>query len=140
MSVAADLAAIHASAFTEGRAWSAAEFTKLLNDPTTLVMRIGPAFVLGRVVADEAEILTLATAPASRRKGHARACLSAFEESCAQRGALSVFLEVAETNMPARQLYASGEYREAGRRPGYYPRADGPPVDALILRKDLSVG
>lgn len=129
------MAATHARAFAgHGRAWSAAEFRALLQD--THVIRTGDAraFILGRVVTDEAEILTLATDPAHRRCGLARACLRGFEAQAAARGAASAFLEVAADNAPARALYAAAQYAEVGRRKGYY----GAGVDALVLSRPLS--
>ena len=88
-------------------------------------------------MADEAEVLTLATDPDHRRKGLARACLSAFDAGARARGATTAFLEVAEDNAPALALYRAAGYRETARRAGYYARRNGPKVDALILSKTL---
>lgn len=140
------MAATHARAFAgHGRAWSTPEFRALLDSDH--VFSIGDslgdslgdahAFALGRVVLDEAELLTLATDPAHRRAGRARACLTAFEAQAAARGAVSAFLEVAEDNAPARALYHAANYREVGRRKGYYSSQSGAAVDALVLAKAL---
>ena len=48
-------------------------------------------------------------------------------------GAERMFLEVAEGNAAARALYARTGFAGAGRRRGYYARADGSREDALIL-------
>ena len=48
-------------------------------------------------------------------------------------GMRAVFLEVDEDNKPARKLYARAEFREVGRRPGYYSGGKS----ALVLRRDL---
>ncbi len=83
-------------------------------------------FVLGRVTLDEAEILTLATHPDLRRRGHARSALRRFEAAVTRLGARKIFLEVAEDNAAALALYLGAGYSEIGRRPGYYRRADRP--------------
>jgi ribosomal-protein-alanine N-acetyltransferase len=132
------LAATHAAAFTETRAWGADEFASLLADPKCFVAGDVSSFVLMRVIADEAEVLTLATAPEHRRKGLARAALAQAETEAAQRGATSVFLEVAEDNPAARALYAACGYGQVGRRAGYYTPKKGAPVAALVLRKDIA--
>jgi ribosomal-protein-alanine N-acetyltransferase len=49
-----------------------------------------------------------------------------------------VFLEVEEGNVSALRLYRRAGFVEAGRREGYYPRAGGNPVSALVLRRDLA--
>jgi len=132
------LAATHARAFAgQGRGWSAAEFAALLDSKLVFAAGAANAFALGRVVADEAELLTLATDPAARRRGLGRAALDAFEAGARARGAARGFLEVAEDNAPARALYAACLWRGAGRRAAYYPRAGGRAVDALILEKPL---
>ena len=133
-----ELAATHAAAFADTRAWSAAEFADLLSDPKCFVTGSAASFVLMRVIADEAEVLTLATAPADRRKGFARTALQAAEAEATKRGALAVFLEVAEDNTAARALYESLSYRQVGRRAGYYTPKNGAPVAALVLRKEIA--
>lgn len=133
------MAATHARAFAgQGRGWSAAEFAALLDGPHIFVIQQENAFALGRVIADEAELLTLATDPAARRRGLARAALAGFEAEARTRGAVRGFLEVAEDNAAARALYAACLWRETGRRVGYYPRSGARAADALILEKPLA--
>ena len=132
------LAALHAAAFDLDRGWSADEFEALLSAPGAILEATEGAFLLGRVTHDEAEVLTLATDPVQRRRGRAAGLLRAFEVSARTRGATAVLLEVAADNRPALALYEGHGYRPAGRRPRYYARADGPAVDALVLRKDLA--
>ena len=66
------LAGLHALAFSATRAWTAQEFSDLLDHPGVVLVDNDASFVLLRVVADEAEVLTLATDPAKRRQGLAR--------------------------------------------------------------------
>jgi len=128
------LAAIHARAFAgQGRAWSAAEFADLLAGPGAFVAGEAHAFALGRVVAGEAELLTIATDPVCRRAGHARACLGAFENAARARWAETIFLEVAEDNAAALGLYAGAGFAQIARRKGYYVGGR----DAIVMRKAL---
>jgi ribosomal-protein-alanine N-acetyltransferase len=68
------MAAIHAEAFPPGEAWSAEIFAAQLGLPGVfgLIDERG-GMILLRVAVDEAEILTLAVAPAARRQGMGRA-------------------------------------------------------------------
>jgi ribosomal-protein-alanine N-acetyltransferase len=133
----ADLARLHALCFTAPPPWSAASFAGLLDSPHVFLLTApaSNAFALGRVVGPEAELLTLATDPATRRQGLARALMIRFEESARARGALTLFLEVAENNAPALALYARCGFVQTGRRPGYYRDTSAQPVAALLLCK-----
>lgn len=93
---------------------------------------------MGRVVADEAELLTVAIDPDHRRRGHGAALLQEYELSAAQRGARTSFLEVSAENVAAIALYQSAGYQQAGQRIEYYRRPDGSRCAAIVLRKELS--
>ncbi len=132
------LADLHAKAFSATRAWSSDEFARLLSQKGTQVCGDTRCFVMVRTIADEAEILTLATDPAHRRQGLAHQMLHQAETISVQIGATKIFLEVAEDNTAARGLYAKSGYVQVGRRPGYYLPKDGAPIAALVHRKDLT--
>ena len=134
-----EMAALHADAFGDtGRAWSANEIKALLKSPGVFSVSESAAFALGRVVADEAELLTIATRPTARRQGHGMRCLKAFEAAARARGARSAFLEVGEDNPAAIALYQGAGYEHVGRRSAYYTRGDGKRVAALILRREIA--
>ncbi|MEM6438425.1 MAG: GNAT family N-acetyltransferase [Pseudomonadota bacterium] len=129
-------ARLHAEAFAPlSRGWSAEEFATLAAAPLTRVWLERQALLAARLGPAEAELLTLAVAPAARRAGRAKALLAAFEAAAADH-AQEAFLEVAEDNAPALTLYTQAGWIEAGRRPGYYRRASSR-IDALIFRKVL---
>jgi ribosomal-protein-alanine N-acetyltransferase len=131
---APELAALHAVAFPPAEQWGAEAIRVLLGLPGGFgLLRPGVGFVLARVAADEAEILTLAVVPAARRQGHGEALLAGAMAAAVARGAGAMFLEVSEQNEAARALYAAAGFAEAGRRRGYYP--DG--SDALVLKRGL---
>ena len=54
-----------------------------------------------------------------------------------EKGAEALFLEVAEDNTAAIGLYQSARFSWAGRRPGYYQRAEEA-TDALVMRRWLN--
>ncbi len=133
-----ELAALHARCFTAPPPWSAAAFAASLAHPGAFLLTRPAAFLLGRVTAGEAELLTLATAPEARRGGVATGLLAEFDATARRLGATTAFLEVAEANAAARALYAQGGWVLAGRRKGYVTAADGPPGDALVLHRNLA--
>ncbi|CAN0588657.1 unnamed protein product [Ectocarpus sp. 12 AP-2014] len=55
----------------------------------------------------------------------------------ASHGAARAFLEVADDNFAALELYATCRYVQVGRRKGYYPRPGGAPADALIMCREI---
>jgi ribosomal-protein-alanine N-acetyltransferase len=129
------LAALHHAALPEGERWGPDAIRLMLEMPGAYGLHIpGEGFVLARVAADEAEILTIAVAPQARRQGTGGALLAAAMAQAAARGAAAMFLEVAERNGAARALYAAAGFAAAGRRRRYYP--DG--ADALVLRRSLT--
>lgn len=126
---AAALAAIHAAAFPPAETWDAAALAGLLATPGAVaLLDARGGFVLARQAGGEAEVLTIAVAPAARRQGVARALLAAMCAACDG----PVFLEVAEDNLPATRLYAEAGFALCGRRRDYY----GARRDALVLRRE----
>lgn len=129
------MAAMHAAAFAQGERWGADALALQLGLPGAFGLLAGPGgFVLARVAADEAEILTLAVMPAFRRRGLATALLQVVSAQAAQRNAAVLLLEVAVGNEAALALYARLGFAEVGRRRNYYRTG----LDALVLRRDLT--
>ena len=77
---------------------------------------------------DEAEILNLAVEPVWRRRGVGSALLDAVQKQACG----AIFLEVAEHNLPAINLYRKLGWEETGVRPGYY---DHGTVNAVVMKK-----
>lgn len=135
------IAALHAASFHRG--WSEDEFERLLLDRSILTHRATirrrlVGFIMSRIVAGEAEILSVAVRAAQKGRGLARNLLRLHLGRLAGQGVRTVFLEVDENNEPARRLYRNMGFREVGRRPGYYPDGPSGPANALTLRRDLS--
>jgi [ribosomal protein S18]-alanine N-acetyltransferase len=131
------LAAIHAASFVVPRPWSDVEFASLLASPGVFLLTESDGFLLGRVVADEAELLTLAVAPTERRKGIARRLVGQFLTEAMSRGANRAFLEVSAENPPAVMLYRAIGFVEEGRRKAYFRATDGRTTDAIVLSFNL---
>ncbi|MBT3764733.1 MAG: GNAT family N-acetyltransferase [Rhodospirillaceae bacterium] len=130
---------LHGACFDE--VWNEVAVNKILSMPGVIGFlgchENDPCgFIIGRVAADEAEIITLGVIPPWRDKGAASLLLEAFLGEALAQGAGAVYLEVADDNTAARALYTTAEFQEAGRRRNYYRRDNGR-EDALILRKKI---
>ncbi|HMM14053.1 MAG TPA: GNAT family N-acetyltransferase [Parvibaculum sp.] len=143
---AESLAALHRASFDEP--WDAPSIAAILAMPGSFALLAVPdtdgarsaspaGFVLLRIAADEAEILTIAVDPALRRAGVGRRLVEAASALALAHGASALFLEVAEDNAPALALYEGAGFRTVGTRPGYYRRAGGA-VSAFTMRLDLA--
>jgi ribosomal-protein-alanine N-acetyltransferase len=130
---AADMAAVHAACFTTPRPWNAAEIASLLDSPLCFLLHEPDGFLIGRVVAGEAELLTLAVNPKARKRGTGGRLVDQFLIESQARGAESAFLEVSEQNLPAQSLYARKGFTQKGKRSGYYQMPEGKRADALLL-------
>lgn len=136
------LAALHATAFDEP--WPADDIVRFAEDRGGFALIVDAedaeaapdGFILCRMIAGEAEVLTLAVRPQARRRGVARALLEAAVV-LARGSAEAMFLEVAADNSGAAALYAGAGFETVGRRAGYYGRAGGS-VDALVMRRALN--
>lgn len=132
------LARLHAEAFApDGEAWSAAALRALAEAPGGALIGAPDGFALIRCAGGEAELLTLAVAPARRRVGTGGALLRRAMAEAQAMGGEMMFLEVAADNTPARALYVALGFVEAGRRRGYYVRRAGAACDALTMRRAL---
>lgn len=132
-----DYAQTHAKSFPAGKGWAATVFRTYFDRATTIVGGDAQSFVLGTVILDEAEILTVATDPAVQRQGKARAALRDFVNHADARNVTRVFLEVAADNAPALALYAQAGFAQTSIRKGYYRRANAPNCDAIVMQLKL---
>lgn len=138
---ARELAAIHGASFHRG--WDVQDFEAMLVDRSILAhvlrRRAGApvgAFVVSRLAADEAEILTIAVLPRLRGRGFAGRLLDDHAKDLMRAGIANLFLEVEAENAPALKLYQRRGFAIIGRRKGYYRTASGT-ADAVMMRKAL---
>ncbi len=139
---AEDCARLHGASFAHP--WSAGEVAALISSAATLsAAALDPAngrlqgFVLSRVAADEAEILTIAVDPTVRKNGVGRALLEESLRQAARAGARAMYLEVDQDNLQALALYRRLGFVQVGERTGYYRRKDGQRATAVVMRKAL---
>jgi len=119
------------------RPWSYDAFYKTLSDENYIVIIAKEAdALLGYCVllctGEEADITNVCTAPATRGKGVATEMLTAIMEVGYARGVTEFFLEVRESNTPARSLYTKLGFEEIGLRKNYY---EEPREHAVLMKK-----
>ncbi len=91
------------------------------------------AYACASVLFEEAEIGTVAVAPAFRGKGLGKRLMSELEERCKEVGAEAIFLEVRRSNAPAIGLYSGRGFEKLGVRKRYYEDGE----DAFVMKKEL---
>lgn len=134
-----DIAAIRA---IEQRApsaahWSAEEYRKLVATAVVLVAEQKYEIcgvVCARLVGGEWELENIVVAELFLRRGVADSLLRALLDQAASAAASRIFLEVRESNLPARRLYEKHGFHETGRRRNYY---QNPPEDAILYDRSL---
>ncbi|GFE63304.1 GNAT family N-acetyltransferase [Litoreibacter roseus] len=134
----AKLAALHKICFTSPRPWSVTEFSDMLGSRGVFLLTAPDGFLLGRLIADEAELLTVAVHPDRRGHGIGRKLIEGFLDTALDEGAADAFLEVASDNAIAINLYKSAGFTEINRRTGYYMQPDGTSVDAVLMTRSVS--
>lgn len=93
-------------------------------------------FALTRSVADEIELLLLATVPAQRRRGVGATLLRALIADARSDGMDKMHLEVRAGN-DAMRLYTSNGFAKVGERRGYYRGRTGQLFDAHTYSRTL---
>lgn len=124
------------------RPWSFDAFYKTLSDENYIVIIAKETdALLGYCVllctGEEADITNVCTAPAARGKGVATQMLTALIEAGKTRGVTEFFLEVRESNTPARALYTKLGFEEIGLRKNYY---EEPKEHAVLMKKEDNDG
>ncbi len=80
---------------------------------------------------DDADIEGVVVAKEFRLKGYAQILLTELENLLNEKDVKKIFLEVRESNIPARTLYQKNGYKEINKRKKYY--SDG--ENAVIMAK-----
>nr|WP_294865402.1 ribosomal protein S18-alanine N-acetyltransferase [uncultured Pseudogulbenkiania sp.] len=123
----AKLASLEAAATPPG--WSERQFHDSLAAGHAFLLLEIDGEVCGHAVSmtvlDEAELLTIVIAPERQGQRLGQALLGELLQRLRQQGCSRLFLEVRESNQPARALYAKSGFVETGLRKHYYPTASG---------------
>lgn len=124
----------------EAANWSKDSYVKFASEPSSLAL-VHEAngqiegFLLGRLAADQAELLNLAVVAEQRRQAAGTALLAKALEEWRSRGAKSAYLEVRESNTGAIAFYEKHGFAKMGLRKGYYR---SPAEAALTMVKKLT--
>ncbi|MGH6763310.1 MAG: GNAT family N-acetyltransferase [Phyllobacterium sp.] len=138
-----EAARIHAARFAQP--WPRDDIQGLLSQPTVfgfVARREGRrkegagGFVLARLAADEAEILTIAVDAAFQRQGIGHQLMDAVLRHLHGARAQALFLEVDEGNIAAIGLYQGLGFITVGKRPDYYSSGNSRST-ALTMRRDF---
>jgi len=118
----------------EAALWCSESLLQLASaDPAAWVAELNSVlvgFLIGRIAADEFEILNMAVSQAHRRSGIGSRLLESALEFSRTAGSARAYLEVRASNGPALALYKRHGFTECGRRAEYYR---DPLEDALLL-------
>lgn len=130
-----------------GEAWTRRQVSDALLLPNTHYLLAGadglppsesePAvgFALSRGAVDEEELLLIAVDPEHRRRGIGGALLERLAADASARGVTRLFLEMRAGNT-AEALYRRHGFASVGRRPHYYRRGSGGPIDAITFARE----
>jgi len=116
--------------------WTRGNFADALHaDSHCRVMALSgviAGYAVVNMAAGEAHLLNLSIAAAWQRRGFGREFLFYLFDLIKENNVAVLFLEVRESNVAARALYAQTGFREIGKRRGYYPAYAGR-EDAIVL-------
>lgn len=117
--------------------WSAKSFTEAIESEQITVYAAKDAdtgaicgFSCIAVVDSEAEILNIAVGKACRERGTGSALMTAMLDRASSSGVTDFYLEVRESNAPARHLYEKFGFVKLGLRKKYYEK---PVEDAIVM-------
>ena len=134
------IAQLHRRAFSaqDEQPWSLGAIEKLMASPgfealVYFAADVPVGFVLVRVVADEAELISVAVDPDCQSKGYAKQVMSFLCDQLKKRQICNLFLEVRQDNQKAIQLYRSCGFKKIGERRDYYKTTSGKKLDAHVF-------
>ncbi|MGC4396303.1 ribosomal protein S18-alanine N-acetyltransferase [Hydrogenophaga sp. T2] len=152
----ADLEAVHAiETRAYGHPWTRKHFRDSLQAGHRAVLLLGQVLpgeqpfpvrddglcLLGYLVAmrgvDEVHLLNITVAPAHQRQGWARVLMDALALWARGEGAHTLWLEVRQSNAPARRLYERCGFEAVGLRRAYYPLSGTQREDAIVMKLPL---
>jgi len=138
------ISSMHCSCFTQG--WEFETMLQTLITPGTIGWlhytddkpKTPNSFAITRMIAPEAEILTLGTIPDQQGQGKASQLLHDITHSMQHNYDIdSLYLDVDENNKSAIALYKSAQFAVCGKRKNYYTSKNGIQSDALLMTRKL---
>ncbi len=131
---ARDLYEIRKTSFEDS--WSEEEFVSMLFDKSFFGFRENHGFILCRKALDSIDIVTFCIDPKYRGRGIGKNLLSKLIKF-AKENKCEIFLEVAEKNYIARNLYTSLGFREISLRKNYYKLKNGVQNAVVMKYKNI---
>ncbi len=117
--------------------WSEKMFSDALENPACHIYILADmqmtkivAYAVMYICFDEGDLANIAVIPSERKKGLGAALIDKVMKDAVNTGVQRIFLEVRESNVPARGLYLSKGFKEIGVRKKYYR---DPVEDAHIM-------
>lgn len=134
---AESVAAIEKEVFSEP--WPMEEFAKAAKDDKYVyLVATDDDIIVGYagcfVVCENADITNIAVSDSHRRMGIAEKLLEVLAKQASQKGAESLFLEVRESNEPAKFLYGKQGFVSVGLRKNFYRK---PVENAILMEKKI---
>ena len=128
----------------EAANWSKESYVKFASEAGSLALVLDAegqlgGFLLGRLAADQAELLNLAVSGTHRRQGAGSALLAKAIQEWRPRRAKTVYLEVRESNTGAIAFYEKHGFAKMGLRKGYYRAPDEAAV-TMVKKLTASMG
>ena len=120
--------------------WSIDVITSAFANPHNIILVeededkevVGAVFM--SVIASECELQNIVVSQKNKRRGIGERLLKEALRFSAERGADVVYLEVRNSNEPARALYKKIGFDIFGRRSNYYKE---PVEDAILMKKEI---
>jgi ribosomal-protein-alanine N-acetyltransferase len=112
--------------------WTPEQYASLVESGIVLVAEEGgniSGFVCAKIVAGDWEIENMVVAEQARRRAVGGGLLDELLRRARNQAGGAVWLEVRESNQPARRLYEKHGFRVTGRRREYYRE----PVEDAVL-------
>ena len=94
--------------------------------------QIVKGFLTASCILDTADLTAIAVSSDSRRKGFAEKLL---KELFLKIGSAEIFLEVRESNLPARKFYEKYDFKQVGIRKNFY---QNPNENAILMKRERS--
>lgn len=123
------LSELHKKCFPD-KPWSADNFRDLKKSGCEIIMSEN-GFIVWKVVADKAEIITMGVTPEMRRNGIASAMIGIIEKDIKNQGVNKIFLEFSTINIPTQKLCENNGYKIAKK----HQKCDSNDTNILMYKK-----
>lgn len=128
--------------------WSAEGYLDEIKNPAAVMLRLIDdensilGFIVGRIIVGgevearlDAEIYNIAVIEQYQQNGCGQRLFDEFVAKCREKGVVSIWLEVRESNLKAIRFYEKHGFRRIQTRPTFYKN---PRENALVMRLVLS--